>query len=58
MSIPSNPVILLSYLNTQLRDNYTSFTELCKAMDLDENDIKIRLREINYEYDPELNRFM
>lgn len=58
MSIPSNPVILLSYLNTQLRDNYTSFKELCKAMDLDENDIKIRLREINYEYDPELNRFM
>lgn len=58
MSIPSNPVILLSYLNTQLRDNYPSFTELCKAMDLDENDIRIRLREINYEYDPDLNRFM
>lgn len=57
MSIPQDPVILLSYLNTQLRDNYPNLKELCKALDLDEVDVKIRLREINYEYDPELNRF-
>lgn len=58
MSIPSDPIMLLSYLNTQLRDSYPSLAELCKSMDLDETDVKIRLREINYEYDPELNRFM
>lgn len=58
MSIPRDPVMLLSYLNTQLRDNYPSLDELCRSLDLDELDIKIRLREINYEYDAELNRFM
>lgn len=58
MSIPHDPIILLSYINTQLRDNYSSLTELCKALDVDERDIVIRMKEINYEYDPELNRFM
>lgn len=58
MSIPHDPIILLSYINTQLRDNYSSLTEFCKAMDEDERDIVIRLKEINYEYDKELNRFM
>lgn len=58
MSIPRDPIILLSYINTQLRDNYSSLTEFCKAMDEDERDIVIRLKEINYEYDAELNRFM
>lgn len=58
MSMPRDPVILLSYLNTQLRDNYSSLTELCKALDADERDIIIRMKEINYEYDKELNRFM
>lgn len=58
MSIPHDPIILLSYLNTQLRDNYSSLTELCKALDVDERDIVVRMKEINYEYDRELNRFM
>lgn len=58
MSIPRDPVILLSYINTQLRDNYSSLTEFCKAMDVDQRDIVIRMKEINYEYDPDLNRFM
>lgn len=58
MGIPNDPVILLSYLNTQLRDHYSSLTELCKSLGLDEVDLKMRLKEINYEYDPQFNRFM
>ena len=41
--IPKDPVMLLSYINTQLRDFYDSFEDLCKALDLDENDIKQKL---------------
>ncbi len=58
MTIPRDPVILLSYINTQLRDYYSSLTEFCKSNDLDEVDIKMQLKAINYEYDPEFNRFM
>ena len=30
--IPKDPVILLSYVNTQLRDNYPSLDEMCRAL--------------------------
>ena len=29
MNLPKDPVMLLSYLNTQLRDNYDSLEALC-----------------------------
>ena len=35
MNLPKDPVILLSFVNTQLRDNYASLEELCKAFDAD-----------------------
>ena len=31
-NIPNDPIMLMSYLNTQLRDNYASLEELCKSM--------------------------
>ena len=31
--LPKDPYILLSYLNTQLRDNYPSLEEFCAAND-------------------------
>ena len=58
MSVPRDPMILLSYINTQLRDNYSDLDELCRSLDLDKIDLVIRLKEIQYEYDPMLNRFL
>lgn len=58
MSVPRDPMILLSYINTQLRDNYSDLDELCRSLDLDKIDLIIRLKEIQYEYDPLLNRFL
>ena len=55
--IPKDPVMLLSYINTQLRDFYDSFEDLCKALDLDENEIKQTLSSIGYEYNDSLNQF-
>lgn len=58
MNIPSDPVILLSFINTQLRDNYQSLSELCKANDIDENEITDKLSLIGYEYNPMNNQFL
>ena len=58
MSIPTDPVILLSYINTQLRDNYPSLQELSKTLTVDENEIKSKLSSIGYEYNAELNKFI
>ncbi len=55
--IPSDPVILLSYINTNLRDNYPSLEELCRALDADEKKICDSLSAIGYTYDKEKNTF-
>ena len=58
MNLPSNPFILLSYINTKLRDNYSSLDELIDDLDLDKEEIINTLRSINYEYDSNLNKFI
>lgn len=56
--MPKDPNILLSYVNTGLRDNYDSLEELCRSLDLDEQDVRKSLAEIGYEYDAGLNKFI
>jgi hypothetical protein len=56
--IPSDPVMLLSFVNTSLRDNYDSFEELCASCRLDPEAITAKLEQINYRYDPAANQFI
>ena len=58
MPIPTDPAILLSYINTRLRDNYPTLEELSKSLSVDENEIKSKLSSIGYEYNADLNRFV
>ena len=57
MNIPNDPAILLSYVNTMLRDNFNSLDELCRSLDVDRNELEKKLSAIGYVYSPELNRF-
>ena len=57
MSMPKDPVMLLSFVNTQLRDNYSSLKELAAAYTVEEKDISDKLAQINYKYDENLNQF-
>lgn len=56
--MPKDPVMLLSYVNTQLRDNYASLDELCASEGADRTEIEAKLNSINYEYNAELNKFV
>ena len=56
--IPKDPVMLLSYINTQLRDNYQDMDELCRSLCLDRKDVDEKLASIDYEYDPEKNQYV
>lgn len=58
MPIPNDPMILLSYINTQLRDKYPSLCEFCKSTDCNESLIRQKLSDIGYEYSDEHNKFM
>lgn len=58
MNLPTDPVMLLSYVNTKLRDDYESLDELCSSLGADKDDICRRLAEVNYIYDEDLNKFV
>lgn len=58
MSIPNDPVMLLSYINTQLRDFYSTLEELESSMNVNIDEIKLKLASIGYQYNAELNRFV
>lgn len=58
--IPHDPVILLSFINTQLRDNYSSLDALYEGLDIGDEqkeDLINKLRAMGYEYDKGLNQF-
>ncbi len=57
MNIPNDPAILLSYVNTMLRDNYNSLDELCKSLGIDRTELEKKLSGIGYKYRPEQNQF-
>lgn len=57
-SIPNDPVMLLSYLNTQLRDFYPSLEECCKSLSLEQDAVQKRLEQIGFHYHPADNRFV
>lgn len=56
--IPRDPVILLSFINTKLRDEFDSLDDLCAALDADAADIAKALAALDYHYDPEHNQFV
>lgn len=56
--LPQDPVILLSYVNTKLRDQYASLAALCDDLDEDQTALEEKLRLINYEYDAGRNQFV
>ena len=55
---PKDPVMLLSFINTQLRDFYPSMEELCSALDGNQAEIDEVLAGIDYFYDPKVNRYV
>ena len=57
MALPKDPVMLLSFVNTQLRDNYPSFEELVQAFHADAPAITEKLASIDYTYDAASNQF-
>lgn len=58
MALPRDPFILLSTVNTKLRDNYPSLDALCDDLDEDREAIICALSSAGFEYDEQLNKFI
>lgn len=55
--LPNDPVMLLSFINMKLRDQYDSLEELCDDLDVSKQEIIEKLKKIDYIYDIEKNQF-
>ena len=56
--IPKDPMILLSYVNTQLRDYYDSLEALCTCRGLNRESLLDKMDSIDYHYDEETHQFI
>lgn len=55
--LPQDPFILLSYVNTQLRDNYSSLESFCDDADISPMDLISKLDTIGFQYDSSCKQF-
>ena len=56
--LPNDPVMLLSVVNTALRDTHQDLDGFCRIRDVEKDEIISKLKTINYEYNVELNKFV
>ena len=57
MILPADDNILLSLINTKLRDKYSSLEELCEEEDVSAEEIISRLSAKGFTYNKQLNAF-
>ena len=57
MKLPEEPMMLYSFINTKLRDQYPSLDALCEDMNVNKEPIVSTLKSVGFEYSPERNRF-
>ena len=55
--LPNDPIMLMSVINTKLRDFYPTLERLCEDMDISEKELTEKLEAVGFKYDPEQNRF-
>ena len=57
MTLPEDPMMLYSFLNMKLRDEYPSLDALCEDLDVSKDEILEKMKGIGFEYDSKRNRF-
>ena len=57
MSLPKDPFMLLSFVNTKLRDEYSNFNKFCEENNVSKDEIEKVLESIGYCYDEKTNSF-
>ncbi len=58
MELPKDPMILLSYVNTKLRDEYPSLDEFCAGLGVSKEELTDALEKVNFTYDADRNAFV
>ena len=56
--LPNDPILLLSVVNTKLRDQYPTLEALCDDLEEDRQALEEKLAAVDYRYDPQRNLFV
>ena len=56
--LPKDPMLLLSVVNTKLRDYYHNLDALCDDMNVEKEEIVNTLKTIDYEIDENRHQFV
>ena len=56
--LPEDPIILLSFVNTKLRDEFTSLENLCGYYNVKPDGLIGKLSQMNYHYNRSTNQFV
>lgn len=56
--LPKDPMLLLSVVNTKIRDYYHTLDALCEDMNIEKDEIICKLKGIDYEYDESKHQFV
>lgn len=57
-NMPNDPMMLLSFVNTRMRDEGISLEELCAQFQAEPEAIKEKLDKIGYSYNNDLRKFV
>lgn len=57
-NMPSDAMMLLSFLNTRMRDEHVTLDELCNQFGVDRKNIEEKLDKLGYTYNNKLCKFI
>lgn len=57
-NLPKDPMMLLSFLNTRMRDEHVTLDQLCSQFEVPKSEIEEKLDKYGYTYNNELNKFV
>ncbi len=56
-NLPKDPVMLMSFINMKLRDEYRTLDDFCNAYGLDETKLKAKLEAAGFDWLPGIRQF-
>ena len=58
MALPNDPLLLMSVVNTKLRDFYPTLDALCDDLNEDRGALEEKLAAVGYTYEETVNQFV
>lgn len=55
--LPKDPIMLLSVVNTNLRDYYKDLDSFCEAKEISKEELTEKLASVGYQYNKDQNQF-